>query len=418
MGLNVATPSGIHKYLIWLSLWMICFLLAACSSISYQPEKFKPALFSNQAQTQQSGEVRVTAAVPGRDQARQIFGFDMYERGIQPVWLSIENQTGNRIRYAPTGTDPGYFPPMEVAYMFRKSFSKQEHPSVEKHLYEHSMQRHIEAGSSVSGFIFTHVAKGRKNLVVDVFDTADDSHSFAFFLEVPGFIPDHAVVDFDNLYPPSEIVNFDENGFRSMLADWQCCTEDLNGNPVGLPLGVVMIGDSEIVLRGLMRAGWYETQWEDTRAKMKPESFHYLFGRHADAVMRIKRSASKERNELNIWKTPWLLNGEEVWVALITHFIGQRTRLEEALMGARFDPEIDDGRNFILQNVWYSQVLDQLAWFDGGDPSSSQQPRQDFNGAHYYTDGFRVVLWLSDGTVSLFETKSAAWDDPAGRYQQ
>jgi len=200
-----------------------------------------------------------------------------------------------------------------------------------------------------------------------------------------------------------------------MLAKWQCCTEDLNGKPTGLPLGAMLIGSGENALRALMRAGWYETQWEDARAHLKPERFHYLFGRHADAVLRIKRSTNKERNELYIWKTPWQLEGEQAWITLITHFIGQRTQLEEALMGARFDPNMDDGRNFLLQNIWYSQSLRQLAWLNGGDPSSSDQARQDFNDAHYYTDDFRAVLWLSDDTVSLYETGYVDWDSQPGR---
>jgi hypothetical protein len=174
-------------------------------------------------------------------------------------------------------------------------------------------------------------------------------------------------VDFDNLYPSSEIVDYDAEGFRSMLANWQCCTENLAGQSVGLPLGVILIGSGENALRALMNAGWYETQWEEARASLQPEDFHYLFGRHADAVMRIKRNAGKERNELYIWKTPWRLEGEEIWISLITHFIGQRTLLEQALNSARFDPNIDEGRNFILQNIWYSQSLRQLAWLDGGD---------------------------------------------------
>jgi hypothetical protein len=390
-------------------LLMVCCFLVACSSISYQPEAFDPSLLSTQSQTQQSGEIRVTAAVPGREQALRIFGFDMYERGIQPVWLSIENLDENWVRYSPTGTDPSYFPPFEVAYMFRKSFSKQDRPKVEKNLYELSIQRRIEVGSTGSGFVFTHASKGRKNLVVDVFN-AGNNPSFSFFLEVPGFVPDHAVVDFDNLYRPSEIIDYDADGFRSMLSDWQCCTDNLSGTPSGLPLGVMLIGNGENALRALMKAGWYETQWEDARANLKPESFHYLFGRHADAVLRIKRGTGKERNELHIWKTPWRLEGEEVWISLITHFIGQRTQLEQALMGARFDPDMDDGRNFILQNIWYAQALQQSAWLDSGDSSTSDQSRQDFNGAHYYTDGFRAVLWLSGNTVSLYETEYVDWD--------
>jgi len=390
---------------------MMCCLLVACSSTPYQPEEFDPLILSAQSRVQQSGDIRVTAAVPSREQALRIFGFDMYERGIQPVWLNIENHGDNRVRYAPTGTDPSYFPPFEIAYMFRKTYSKQDRPEMERHLYELSIQRLIQAGSTSSGFVFTHVAKGRKNLVVDVFDALDGSESFAFFLEVPGFVPDHAIVDFDNLYASSEIVDYDTDGFRSMMANWQCCTEDLSGELTGLPLGVILIGGGKNVLRALMSAGWYETRWQDARERLEPDNFHYLFGRHADAVLRIKRKASNERNELNIWKTPWRLDGEDVWIALITHFIGQKTRLEEALMGARFDPNIDDGRNFILQNIWYSQALRQSAWLDGGDPSTSNQPRQDFNGAHYYSDDFRAVMWLSDEPVSLYETKFTIWDN-------
>jgi len=104
------------------------------------------------------------------------------------------------------------------------------------------------------------------------------------------------------------------------------------------------------------------------------------------------------------------LDGEEVWISLITHFIGQRTQLEQALMGARFDPDIDDGRNFILQNIWYSQSLRQSAWLKGSDSSTSDKPRQDFNGAYYYSDGLRAILWLSGDTVSLYETEYVDWD--------
>ena len=389
---------------------MLCLLLAACSSTPYQPEEFDPTILLGQSQSQQISEIRVTAAVPGRDQTEHIFGFDTYERGIQPVWLSIENQGDNRIRYAPTGTDPGYFPPLEVAYIYRKSFSKKDFPELERHLYKLSMRRKIPAGETVSGFVFTNAAIGRKNFVVDVFDAIADSKTFTFFLDVPGFVPDHAVVDFEDLYAPSDIVDYDADGFRAMMANWQCCTDDMNGHPTGLPLGVILIGSGETVLRSLMSAAWYETQWEDARGRLDPEKFHYLFGRHADAVMRIKRGPGKERNELHIWKTPWRLDGEDVWMVLITHFIGQRTRLEEAIMGARFDPNIDDGRNFILQNIWYSQALRQLAWLDGGDPAPSSQPRVDFNGAHYFTDDYRAVLWLSDDTLSLYETDYAEWD--------
>ena len=82
MELKVASLSEIHYRCHRLFLVGACCFLAACSSISFQPEPFDPLTLSPQSQTQQTGDIRVTTAVPGREQALGIFGFDMYERGI------------------------------------------------------------------------------------------------------------------------------------------------------------------------------------------------------------------------------------------------------------------------------------------------------------------------------------------------
>lgn len=389
-----------------------CCLLISCSATPYKPMPFDPATIDLQSQTKQEENLRVTAAVPGREQAKKIFGFDLYERGIQPVWLSIENLRGNRVRYVPISTDPTYFSPLEVAYMFHKGFTKQSRDALDRHLYQLSIKRQIQAGSTGSGFVFTHVAKGRKNLVVDVIDPIGDSHSFPFFLEVPGFTPDHAAVNWSSLYQPADFRDFGSEEFRTMLTNWQCCTEDYLGNPDGLPISVVIVGDGQSAMKALMRAEWYETQWEDARDDLKPENLHYLFGRQADAVVRIKRGKKSERNELKVWATPWTLEGKTVWVALISHFIGQKTRLEEALMGARFDPNVDDGRNFLFQNLWYSQSLGEFAWVKGNGTVKNSDSQQDFNGAHYFTDGYRLVLWLSEDKIGMDEVNLIEWDAP------
>jgi hypothetical protein len=116
------------------------------------------------------------------------------------VWLSIRNERQYRIRYALTGTDPQYFSPLEVAHMHRKAYSKQARSEIERRLYEMGMPRRIEPGETVSGFVFTHAVPGTKGLLVDIFSSEDEDHSFAFFLDVPGFIPDHAEVEFETLY--------------------------------------------------------------------------------------------------------------------------------------------------------------------------------------------------------------------------
>ncbi len=41
----------------------------------------------------------------------------------------------------------------------------------------------------------------------------------------------------------------------------------------------------------------------------------------------------------------------------IKHAIGQRYKINEIFFGSAQDPDVDDGRNFLLQNLWYSQSL-------------------------------------------------------------
>ena len=106
------------------------------------------------------------------------------------------------------------------------------------------------------------------------------------------------------------------------------------------------------------------------------------------------------------------VDGKPVWLAHIAHFIGQRTELEQAIFGTRIDPDIDDGRNYFMQNVWYSQSLAQTAWLNLGRATSIEDARVDFNGSKYFTDGFLILAWLSGEPVSLLETVNLNWDDP------
>jgi len=395
-----------------IALYMLVVVLVGCSTAVYRYEVFEAAALSSQAKTQSAGNVSVTAAVPGREQAKAIFGFPIYDRGIQPVWLSIRNESRRRIRYAPTGTDRDYFSPLEVAYMHRKGYSKEARAKMERRLYEMGMPRRIEPGETASGFVFTNAGSGTKGLLVDIFGGEGEDHSFAFFLDVPGFVPDHAEVDFQALYEPSEFRDFDAAGFREVLASLPCCTSNHEGKPNGLPLGVVIVARGKDMLKALLRAGWYETEWTRDRAELDPAQAHYLFGRLPDAVFRNKRQRGVDRNELHIWLAPWLLDGEQIWMALIVHFIDQRNQLRQVLFGARFDPDMDDGRNYMMQNFWYSQGLKQIAWVDYGDAVLLEQAREDFLGAQYFTDGHRTVLWLSGVPVSLLETRSLEWDEP------
>lgn len=352
----------------------------------------------------------MTSAALGKDQTIDVFGLDLFERGIQPVWLEVSNHTDNFLHYAPTGSDRNYFSPLEVAYMFRKGYSKDGLDRMERHLFYSGMPRTIPAGTTKSGFVFTNLSQGTKSLFVDLYSTSGNDDSFAFFLDVPGFVPDHADVNFEALYSPSEVQEFDDESFRRMMETFTCCTRNQADDKQGLPVSVVIVGEGKKVLWTLLRSGWYETARKTGNETGNVASGYYLFGRPRDTVFRIQRKNGGVRNELSLWVSPWKLNGTPVWMGVINHFIGRASTLEQVISGDRLDPEIDDGRNFLLQNIWYSQGLAQLAWLNGNMKDGTTQSQTDFKGVNYFTDGMKVVLWVSAKPVALTDVNNRNWD--------
>jgi hypothetical protein len=402
---------GRHALRLFAALLVVA--LAACASRPYQPKPVDSTAFKSRAQTQREGNLRVTAAVPSAEEAEAIFGIPVYKRRIQPVWLEVENRGRHRVRFAPVGVDRNYFPPHEVWYTHRKGFSKPGGKAMEKYLHDIAMPRIIPPGETRSGFVFTNASPGTKGFNVDLFGAGRQDGSSTFFIEVPGFVPDHAAVDFEGLYRPDEIRDLDVEGLRAALAELPCCTTNRSGEQQGLPVGLAVVGEGEDVLHALLRAGWFETVRPEDESDLARAQF--LYGRPPDAVFRIQRGGKYDRNELRFWLAPMRVDGEPVWLAQIAHYIGQTTPIGRALFDPRLDPDIDDGRNYMLQIMWYSQGLEALAWQSGGEVVPIEEMRKDYKGAAYFTDGFRAVLWLSGDPVSLLETRNMHWDVPPYR---
>ena len=391
-------------------IYLIPFLfLSACATQSYKYESTKSVPVEARAITQTQGDITVSASVPDKNEAQAIFGIPIYARGIQPVWLEIQNNSTGRVRFAPTGVDRNYFSPLEVAYMHRSGYSKQAREQMDQRFYRSAMPRQIPAGESRSGYVFTHASPGTKSFNVDVYG-ADEDQSFAFFVTVPGFVPDHESVNFASLYDPAEVHDYQMSDLRAGLKGLPWFSTDQSGENEGLPVNTIVIAPGLDVLKALLRAGWHES------ARVKDEKelakAHYLYGRIPDAVFRFKQQGGRDRSELNLWQAPVKIGGEAVWLAQFIHFIGNRTQLEQAIFGARIDPDIDDGRDYLLQNIWYAQSLEQVGWLEGNGAISVETARFDFEGLEYFTDGFRAVIWLSGMPVSMLETRSAGLDNP------
>ena len=63
--------------------------------------------YLSRAQTQEKGGVRITVAVPSATETEAIFEKNLYRRGIQPVWLDIENSRSEGITFSARGSGSG-----------------------------------------------------------------------------------------------------------------------------------------------------------------------------------------------------------------------------------------------------------------------------------------------------------------------
>jgi hypothetical protein len=408
--MNAARPEHVARLVRIFKLLIVAATLGqlACASGQYAPEPIDTIGFLARTQTQSEAGVRVRVAVPTAGEAERAFGLPLARRGIQPIWLEITNQRETRIRYAPVGTDRVYFAPIEVAYMHKRAYKGDAYRAMETALYDSAMSRWIWPGETRSGFVFTHHDPGTKAFNVDLFTGGNDDPSFTFFVQVPDQLPDHSDVGIATLYSEDAIRQLDLKALRTKLDELDCCTKDQTGTRDGLPINLILVGTGQKVLRALLRAGWYERSRVQRSEELALEQ--HWDGRGPDAVFRTRRAGKADRNELRVWKAPAAVDGEQLWVGQITHYIGRSTQLGRALFDPRLDPDVDEARDYMLQLMWYSQALEGFAWKRTDHAVPSTELRADFQGVQYFTDGGRVVLWLSARPISQIKVTDVGWD--------
>lgn len=394
-------------------------LIMGCTSsfLSLPSEKM---LFQKRAQTQIQGDLRVTAAVLGADEAEAVFGFALYKRGIQPIWLQIENKGDLPTWFLPFSVDPDYFSPLEVAYPYHRIFDKGYNDQMDQYFLKNGMSLYLAPGSIRSGFVFTNLDLGTKSFNVDL--VADDNlpHTFTFFISVPGLRSDHQDVDFDNLYSADELVSYTETEFRKALNALPCCATNKEGTMQGGPINIVIVAHGDDLLRILIRSGWSETATakKDSSSVTEvspdiPKNFYYTpvaplyyYGRPQDASFSDPRASGVEHNKLRLWLSPMQVEGKEVWVGQVIREYPEQPSAEN---DQKLD--LDEVRSFLLQNLWYSQGVKKYGFVkEAGGVATMSEPKKTFRGTRYITDGYRAVIWLSRDFVPLSDVESADWD--------
>lgn len=398
-----------------LRLTSLTLLIAGCSIRPYHAVNVDSSSFLDRSHTQELGPIQATAAVPDASETAALTGLDLYEQGIQPVWLRIENRAKTDVRLATWSIDRNYFAPIEVAYMNRKKFSKQGYKDMERWFYENSIPRQIPAGESRSGLVYTYLKPGTKAFNLDIFSN-QKAHNFTFFIPMPGFTADYTQVDFASLYSEDDIRNLSEHQLKLMLEnELPCCSSDASGEKKGSPLNAVLVGSSLAVRRAMMRGDWQETsaKWRDDNIQRN----QYFDGRRPDAVFYQDRDDGNETIELRLWLSRWQVDSQPVWIGQTFYAINDTSFWAEVARNGQFQDstflasfleenvaaDLDGAQNFILQNFWYNQSLEKMGLTGGVGKRTVEQPGTTYNGLAYFTDGNRVVLFVSESPTGLDE---------------
>ncbi len=396
-------------------------LLAGCaSSFDFKPVESVP--FRERAVTQVENDIRVTAAVPDKKETRELFGISLYKKRVQPVWIEIENMTDQPVGFLPFSVDADYHTPLEIASLTRGDKKRQE---AERELFRNSVNMWIGPGQIRSGFIFTNADEGTKAFNVDLFSD-ERNWAFTFFIQVPGLAVDHYDVDFEAIYPEEEITNFtDAASFITALEKLPCCVVDAKGENTGDPLNLVIIGEPEDIYYAVIRAGWDETEavtaasgWKTAASfftggayRYSPVSSLYLFNRKQDVALQRIRENIHERNHFRLWLAPMTFMAQTVWVGQISRDIGVRfTR--KTITTHKIDPDVDETREFLVENLAYNQVLEKFAYVGGVGETPIDQPRGNLTGDPWFTDGLRVVLWIASDLTGLDDIEYVDWVEP------
>jgi hypothetical protein len=420
----------------------------------YTPEP-KLRTFESRAQTQENSNVQVTVAVLDAAEAVRYFGVPLARRGIQPVYLRIVNRSDKLFRLQLVRIDPNYYPPLEAAAANHFSIIKRlsafglvalvflplvlvviPFKLITAYLANSRMDeffrsqafhlRPIKRGSVSEGFVFTTFDAGTKvvhlalhstgDLMdsatgrIDAHRTADSDTEFTFSIPVPGIAVDFHRRDFETLLPTGSLIDCDVSTLAKRLCEMPAATGNEKGTRSGDPVNLVVIGEFETVI-GAFAARWDESEiitlttcWKTTRSfllgshyRYSPVSALYLFGRSQDVALQRARRSINERLHLRLWLTPLRFQGKSVWVGQVSRDIGVRfTTKTWNLTTHRVDPDVDEARDYVIEDLLQAGRVDATGYIDGVGPCDSKSPRRNLTGDPYFTDGKRAVILLSE----------------------
>jgi LssY-like putative type I secretion system component LssY len=291
-----------------------------------------------------------------------------------------------------------------------------------QHFLDNAIGSYVGPGQRIDGFVFTTLNRGLKPVNVDLVGP-DRMLSFYFTIRVANLDTEYSDVDVEKLYAPEEIRDVSESQLRSAIEAMPCCATTVDGRGIEDPLNFVLVGHADDVLSSLVSTGWHVSEVLKPRSALEtfrsyffsghyeyaPISPIYVFGRRQDLALQRARETARERNHLRLWRTPLRCDGKPVWVGQISRDIGL-TFSWKTFIGHEVDPDVDEARNYLAQDMVRSQGVERFGWAKGVGAATSEEPRHMADGSPFFTDGLRLVLWFTKEPIPLDEIDLLLWE--------
>jgi hypothetical protein len=395
---------------------LICTLLVAtqvAADEAVQVSQTSPP--NDRIEIREFDDLSVSVAVPSAEETIEIFGVDLYAKNVQPVWVQIRNASNQDLYFTPRGVDSAYYTPFETGNRLDGGIARWLQGQQPVILDNHWPSLVVRAGESRSGYVYSKVDQGTKSFNVDVLG-GSEPFLMSFFIPVPGLKLDHYEVEFKAIYTDDDVRDVGLEELTDYLQELPCCVRDKKGEEYGDPLNIAFVGTVKDLYYTFLRAGWDETEtihgsalWKMLKSTLSgseyrysPVSALYVYGRPQDVALQKARTSIDERNHLRLWLTPVRLEGKPVWVGQISRDIGVHFT-KKTITTHKIDPDVDETRDFLLEDLVYAQGVEKMGYVWGVGPADYDHPRGNLTGDPYFTDGRRLLMWLSGKPMSIDE---------------
>jgi LssY-like putative type I secretion system component LssY len=417
------------RYKILAAATLLCLMAAAVTFLNpfgFNPDPCDDATFISRAQKKAVSGIAVSISALGARESQQSFGEDLAKHNIQPVWLSIENETDEQLVFLPIAMDPDYYSPYEVSYRFHGAVSFAANRARDEFFLQRQISNVLPPHATTTGFVYGVLDAGVKYAhVVIAGKNRRDTFDFALPIPGPAFVGSSARPD--TLYPDKKIEDLELDSLREIFAKQHCCTRNSDDTRDGDPLNFVVIESKRDPIIPFIARGWHlarkldvESAFDTARAFLfrdafltSPVSPLYVFGRPEDVVVQKARSTINERVHARFWLAPYTFEGRRVWIGQVSRDIGVRLTTQTwNLTTHKIGPDVDFDRTYLLQDLIMSGFVERYGFVDGVGAASLSEPRRNLTGDPYYTDGLRAVVFLSDQTTLLSQIDRLPWQNP------